>query len=154
MSDADEALPAPPAPRGAYRPAVAAGAFAASAGMTPRRDGALVVRGRVGTDVDLATARAAAALAARNALAAVADACGGLEGIEQVIQLVVYIAAGDDFAAHSQVADGASEALAAHLGERAGAARAAVGVASLPDGAPVEVQLVALRRTPPASDPS
>lgn len=139
-------LPLPPRPMGEYRPAVASGGLVWSAGMTPRRDGALVVTGIVGGDLDLATAREAAGLAALNALSAVADAVGGLERITGLAQLTVYVACGASFTEHSAVADGASDALARALGDVPCAARVAVGVASLPGGAPVEVQLSATYR--------
>lgn len=114
--------------------------------MTPRRDGRLVVTGRVGETVSIDAARDAARLAARNALAAVVEACGGLEKLDCLVQLTVYVACGATFVEHSKVADGASAALSETLGERADVARVAVGVSSLPGGAPVEVQLVALCR--------
>lgn len=114
--------------------------------MTPRRDGALVVTGRVGVEVAIPAAREAAGLAARNALAAIAEAVGGVDRILGLTQLTVYIACRASFTEHSLVADGASAALTDVLGEDAAVARAAVGVASLPGGAPVEVQLVAAYR--------
>lgn len=135
-------LPPSPRPQGEYRPAAAAGGLVFSAGMTPRRDGALVVTGRVGEEVDLGSARAAAALAASNALAAVAEALGGLERVDAVVHVAVFVAAAPGFTEHSAVADGASSALAALCGGRSEPSRVAVGVASLPGGAPVEVQIV------------
>lgn len=123
-------------PQGRYVAAVVHDGIAYSAGMTPRIDGVLVVTGRVGAEVSLDAAREAAALAARNALAAVAD--GG--HVLRCLRMTVYIAAVEGFTEHSRVADAASDALAAVLG-RAELARSAVGVAGLPGGAPVEVEL-------------
>lgn len=140
---AELALPVPPAPRGSYRPAVVHDGLAFSAGMTPRADGELTARGVVGADLTAAQARAAARLAAENALAAVAHAAGGLDRVGRCLKLTVYIACAAGFGEHSAVADGASQALADWLGDRGAAARAAIGVASLPSGAPVEVELVA-----------
>lgn len=136
-------LPDPPRPQGRYAPAVVHGGIAYSAGMTPRVDGELVARGTVGGDVSPDQARELAGLAARNALSAIADAVGGMENIAQVLRLTVYVAAADTFTAHSSVADGASGTLWEWLGERGTAARSAVGVAGLPSGAPVEVELTA-----------
>jgi enamine deaminase RidA (YjgF/YER057c/UK114 family) len=137
------ALPPPPRPQGSYVPAVIVDGVAYSAGMTPRRDGALVVRGTVGADVTLPEAAAAAGLAAGNALAAVAAAAGGLDRVRRCIRLTVYIACSEDFAALSAVADGASAVLASHVGAAGLPARSAVGVRRLPEGAPVEVELTA-----------
>jgi enamine deaminase RidA (YjgF/YER057c/UK114 family) len=127
-------------------PAVVHAGMAYSAGMTPRVNGELIRRGIVGADVSAEHARELAGLAAGNALAAIADAVGGLENIERCVRLSVYIAAAPGFAAHTAIADGASERLHAVLGERGAAARSAIGVASLPSGAPLEVELTAAVR--------
>lgn len=140
---AEPALPAQPVPRGQYVPAVVHAGLAFSAGMTPRVDGELTVRGIVGADLSADQARAAARLATENALAAVANAAGGLDRVDRCLRLTVYIACATGFGGHSAVADGASQALADWLGDRGAAARAAIGVASLPSGSPVEVELVA-----------
>lgn len=138
-------LPAVPVPRGRYAPAVAHAGTVVTAGMTPRRDGVLAWRGTVGADLAPEEAAEAAGLAARNALAAAAHAAGGLAHVTRLVSLTVYVACAEGFTALSAVADGASAALVDALGStgRAAAARAAVGVRALPDGAPVEVQLTA-----------
>jgi enamine deaminase RidA (YjgF/YER057c/UK114 family) len=141
-------MPSPPLPRGHYAPAVVHGGLVFTAGMTPRRDGELASRGTVGADLSAAEGRAAARLAAANALSAAARAAGGLDRIERCLTLTVYIVCVPGFTEHSAVADGASSALAEWLDDRGTAARAAIGVASLPSGAPVEVQLVAAIRAP------
>jgi enamine deaminase RidA (YjgF/YER057c/UK114 family) len=120
-----------------------------SAGMTPRVDGVLVACGRVGSEIPPDHARALARRAAENALAAIAAAAGGIGNVVQCLRMTVYIAATEGFTDHSAVADGASEALGARLGERGAVARSAIGVAGLPGGAPVEVDLIAaVRRAP------
>jgi enamine deaminase RidA (YjgF/YER057c/UK114 family) len=81
-------------------------------------------------------------VAARNALAAVALAAGGIDRLGSLVSLTVYVACSAEFSELSAVADGASQALAELLGGPP-AARCAIGVQSLPRGAPVEVQLVA-----------
>lgn len=136
-------LPPSPAPRGNYRPAVAAAGLIWSAGMTPRVGGELAVAGRLGEDLELEDGRRAAGLAARNAVAAVAELAGGLERIAALVSLTVYVACVPGFEQLSAVADGASDELALLLPSSGAAARAAIGVQSLPGGAPVEVQLVA-----------
>ncbi|MBD3782585.1 MAG: RidA family protein [Micrococcales bacterium] len=136
-------LPPPPGPQGRYVPAIEAGGLVVTAGMTPRVDGVLTVRGTVGRDVSVREARQAAAIAARNALAAATEAAGSA-GLRRLLRLTVYVRATPDFLDHSAVADGASEELAAHLGDAGAVVRSAVGVASLPGGACVEVELTAL----------
>lgn len=136
-------LPAAPRPRGLYVSVQLRGGLAYSAGMTPRRDGRLVVTGRVGAEVSIRRASEAAGLAACNALAAIAAAVGGLEQVLQLLQMTVYLQTTPEFEEHSAVADGASEALAQMLGSRALVARTAVGVLSLPGDAPVEIAVIA-----------
>jgi enamine deaminase RidA (YjgF/YER057c/UK114 family) len=140
---AEPALPTSPVPQGRYAPAVVHDGVAYSAGMTPRADGALVITGRVGAEVGQDDARRAAGLAARNALAAIASAVGGIDNIVRCLRMTVYVAAVSGFTEYSAVADGASAALADLLGDCAEVARAAVGVHGLPGGAPVEVELTA-----------
>ena len=130
-------------PQGAYVPAVVHAGVAYTAGMTPRRGGELVVFGVVGWDLDVAAAREAARIAAGNALTAVVEAVGDLSAIVRCLKMTVFIAAVDGFTAHSAVADGASAVLQERLGARGAVARSAIGVASLPSGAPVEVELLA-----------
>lgn len=136
-------LPTAPRPQGRYLAAVVHAGIAYSAGMTPRADGELIRTGRVGAEVTLDQARELAAVAAANALAAVAAAAGGLDRVARCLRLTVYVAAAPGFAEHSRVADGASALLWDRLGERGTVARSAVGVAGLPSGAPVEVELTA-----------
>jgi enamine deaminase RidA (YjgF/YER057c/UK114 family) len=139
----------PPVPRaqGAYVPAVAerlrpADALITSAGMTPRVDGVRTVTGLVGRDLDVAAASRAAALAARNAVAAVT---GGRPGrVRRWLRMTVYVACADGFTELSAVADGASSALEELTPGIGRPARSAIGVRALPGGAPVEVELTAI----------
>lgn len=141
-----ERLPHPPKPQGRYVPAVVYGGVAYSAGMTPRIDGALPLRGIVGADVSAEQARVLAGRAAANALAAVADAAGGIDNVVRCLQMTVYIAATAGFTEHSAIADGASAVLRTQLQEHGEVARSAIGVSTLPSGAPVEVTLTAAVR--------
>jgi enamine deaminase RidA (YjgF/YER057c/UK114 family) len=130
-----------PAPQGDYVPAVCHNGIVHTAGMTPRVDGVLTCTGRVGEAVEPETARQAAGLAARNALAAVrAVAPDG--AAPRCLKMTVFVACPAEFTALSAVADGASAAVVAALGERGRPARSAIGVSSLPSGAPVEVELI------------
>lgn len=135
-------LPPPPEPQGAYLPAVAHNGLVYTAGMTPREGGVLIAVGRVGAEVDLETARQAAGLSALRALSAAA-ATVGLQRIDRLLRVGVFVACTDEFTQHSVVADGASEALEHVLGDSGRAVRTALGVRALPGGACVEVELIA-----------
>lgn len=135
------APPAAPPPQGDYRPAIVDAGLVMTAGMTPRVDGVLQHAGRVGADIDLETARSAAAVAAGNAYAAAVSALGSADAIRRALRLTVFVNAASGFTQHSAVADGASARLRELLGERGAVVRSAVGVASLPGGACVEVEL-------------
>ncbi len=105
----------------------------------------LVIAGQIGTPgqgaLDAVAARAEAEIAALKVLA-VLDAAvqGDLGRVRKVLRLGIFVAAAPGFTQHSAVADGASDLVVAALGERGRHARAAVGVASLPAGAAVEVE--------------
>jgi len=107
--------------------------------------GLLVIAGQIGTPgrgaLDAQAARAEAEIAALKLLA-VLDAAveGDLSRVRQVLRLGIFVAVAPGFTQHSTVADGASDLVVAALGERGRHARAAVGVASLPAGASVEVE--------------
>lgn len=137
-------LPPPPRPQGHYVPTSRAGDLVMTAGMTPRVDGVLAITGRVGDAVDLEEARRGATIAASNALSAVVEAVGGLEHICGLARMTVYVHAASGFTQHTAVADAATDLLVLHLGEVGRCARSAVGVASLPGDAPVEVELTAV----------
>lgn len=114
-------------------------------------DGALVARGLVGADVDVDDAVQCAEACARNLLSQLERVPGGLDGIERIVKLTVFVAAGPGFDQPHVVANGASELLLGVLGERGRHARSAIGVASLPLGSPVEVEAVVRLVTPGAA---
>jgi len=132
-----------PVPQGRYLPACRHGGLIFTAGMTPRRDGVLTLTGPVRTALPIETYREAVVLACSNALSAASGVLVAGEGIAAILSLTVYVAAESDFTAHSRLADFASQHLQEALGERGIGARAAVGVATLPGNAPVEVQIIA-----------
>lgn len=132
-----------PLPQGLYRPAARHGTLIFTAGMTPRLDGVLKYVGPVTADANPLDWRDAVVLACRNALSAAQGQLAAGERLSGVLSLTVYIAAEAGFAAHSQLADFASEFLQSELGAAGIGSRAAVGVATLPGNAPVEIQLIA-----------
>lgn len=138
-------LPVPPRAQGRYQPACATEALVMTAGMTPRVEGVLQHVGRVGGEVSIEAAREAAAIAASNAVSAVAELLGSMDRIDRALRMTVYVNAVPGFSEHSTVADGASERLFELLGDRGAVVRSAVGVSSLPGGACVEVELTCSR---------
>ncbi len=100
-------------------------------------------RGRVPEEVSPEEAREAARQAAVNALAVLREALGSLNRVERIVRLTGYVYAHPEFRDHPRVMDGASDFLGEVFGDRGRHSRVTVGVASLPLGAPVELELVA-----------
>lgn len=132
-----------PIPQGKYKPAVRYGNFIFTSGMTPRRDGVLILAGKIKADEPLETYREAIRQAAANALTAARNCLNEGEEIVQILSLTVYVNAEPDYLTHAKVGDVVSEYLFEELGDRGIGARAAIGLATLPGDAPVEVQFVA-----------
>jgi enamine deaminase RidA (YjgF/YER057c/UK114 family) len=136
------ALPPVVTPLAAYVPAVRSGSLIFTAGQLPMVDGQLVSAGKVGAEVGAAEAAALARTCALNALAAAADAAGGLSLIKRIVKLTGYVASAPDFTGQPQVVNGASELLLEIFGDAGRHARSAVGMAVLPLNAPVEIELI------------
>lgn len=131
-----------PVPQGKYVPATRFGNLIYTAGMTSRKNGVLLLSGKVKADEPLDTYKDAVYQAASNALIAAQNKLNEGEKISQVLQLMVYVNAEEGFNVHSKLADFATDYLCDELGIAGVAARAALGVASLPGNAPVEIQLI------------
>jgi enamine deaminase RidA (YjgF/YER057c/UK114 family) len=131
---------------GLYVPATRAGDLVFSSGAVPIRDGQVTHRGRVGAEVSLEEAQAAARIAVVNALASVRAEVGSLKRVMRVIKLTGYVAGAPGFSDQPAVMNAASQLLIDAFGEAGQSARTAVGVAELPLGVPVEVDLVVLLR--------
>jgi enamine deaminase RidA (YjgF/YER057c/UK114 family) len=134
------ALPRPATPLANYVPAVLAGGLLTVSGQLPLVEGRLVATGIVGADLGVADAIEAARACFVNVLAQVEAVLGDLERVAQVVRLGGFVAAGPDFTRHAEVMNGASDLAVAVFGERGRHARSTVGVASLPLGAPVEIE--------------
>jgi enamine deaminase RidA (YjgF/YER057c/UK114 family) len=130
-----------PRAQGAYATVVVHGGLAMTAGMTPRVAGQLWRRGVVGDTVTVEDAQECMRIATGNGLDVLADRLGGLDAIEACLRMTVYLACAPDFVDHSRLADAGSAVLRERLGDRGTPVRSAVGVATLPGGAPVEVEL-------------
>jgi enamine deaminase RidA (YjgF/YER057c/UK114 family) len=133
-------LPPVAAPVASYVPAVRSGQLVFTSGQLPFVDGGLRRTGKVGGSVDPEDAAADAKLCALNALAAVDDLVG-LDQVARVVRVVGYVASAEGFSGQPRVVNGASELLGKVFGEAGRHARSAVGVAELPLGAPVEIEL-------------
>lgn len=134
-------LPTVAAPVAAYVPAVRTGNQVWTSGQLPFVDGQLAATGKVGDDVTPEEATRLARTAALNALAAV-DALVGIDNVTRVLKVVGYVASSEGFTGQPAVVNGASNLMGEIFGEAGAHARAAVGVAELPLGAPVEVELI------------
>lgn len=134
-------LPAVPAPAGAYIPARRTGALVFTAGQVPLVDGKPAALGKVGAEVDADEAYRLARICALNALAAV-DALVGIDAVAGVVKVVGFVASAPGFTGQPAVVNGASDLLGEVFGDAGRHARSAVGVAELPLGVPVEVELV------------
>ncbi|HET6908271.1 MAG TPA: RidA family protein [Mycobacteriales bacterium] len=135
-------LPPVVAPVAAYVPAVRSGNLVWTSGQVPMVDGKLAVTGKVGQEVDPATAKELARTCALNALAAIDAVAGGLDNVERVVKVVGFVASAVGFFGQPGVINGASELLGEVFGDVGKHARSAVGVAVLPLDAPVEVEVV------------
>jgi enamine deaminase RidA (YjgF/YER057c/UK114 family) len=135
-------LPAPPEPFGTYVEAVQTGNLLFLSGMLATSGHMATVVGVVGKDLDVKAGRAAAYTAALNVLALTKKQLGSLNRVSHVVRLGVYVAATPEFTEHPKVADAASELLRDVFGEETISSRLVFGVASLPLGSPVELEVI------------
>ncbi len=136
-------LPPAAAPVASYIPVVVSGPFAFVSGQVPLAEGAPLATGKVGAELDLEAAADAARQCALQVLAALRAELGSLDRVRRIVKVTVFVASAPGFTEQPKVANGASDLLAEVFGEAGRHARAAVGVAELPLGAPVEVELIA-----------
>jgi enamine deaminase RidA (YjgF/YER057c/UK114 family) len=134
-------LPPVATPAGVYLPAVCSGSLVFTAGQLPLVDGVLRATGKLGAEIDTERGQQLARTCVLNALAAV-DGLVGLDAVVRVVKVVGFVASAPGFTAQPAVLNGASELLGEVFGEAGAHARSAVGVAELPLGAPVEVELI------------
>jgi enamine deaminase RidA (YjgF/YER057c/UK114 family) len=135
-------LPPAPKPVAAYIPAVRTGNLVFVSGQGPVRDGKLAYRGKVGAEVSVEEAQDAARITCLNGLAVLKAEIGDLAHLTRVVRLGVFVASAPGFTDQPQVANGASELLVDVFGDAGKHARAAVGMAELPMGMPVEIEFV------------
>jgi enamine deaminase RidA (YjgF/YER057c/UK114 family) len=135
-------LPPPPEPFGTYVEAVRTGNLLFLSGMLPTAGHRAEFIGRVGAELDVATGRKAARLAALNVLAVARQHLGSLDKVWRVVRLGVLVATSGDVRDQPKVADAASELLQDVFGKQKSPCRLVYGVASLPLGTPVELEVI------------
>jgi enamine deaminase RidA (YjgF/YER057c/UK114 family) len=135
-------LPAPPEPFGIYAEAVQTGNLLFLTGMLPTVGREAKFTGRIGAELDAETGRKAAYVAAINALSIVRQHLGSLDKVTRIVRLGVAVATSGDVRDQPRVADGASELLQDVFGKDKNPSRLVYGVASLPLGVPVELELI------------
>lgn len=134
-------LPDTPAPVGAYVPARIHGGLVFVTGQLAFRDGAILHPGVLGAEVSVEQGRDAARTCALNAIAAAAQAAGGVDHLGSVLQITGFLATTSTFTGHSEVLNGASEVLVDVFGAEGKHTRSNVGAVSLPLRSPVELQV-------------
>jgi enamine deaminase RidA (YjgF/YER057c/UK114 family) len=136
------ALPSPPEPFGAYVEAVQTGKLLFLSGMLPTEGRQARFVGRVGAELDTEQGRKAAHLAALNVLAVARRHLGSLDNVTRVVRLGVSVATSGDVRDQPKIADAASELLQTVFGKDKSPCRLVYGVASLPLGTPVELEVI------------
>ncbi len=142
LHDYNIELPPIPTPLGAYVEVVQSGNLLFLSGMLPVAGGKPAYLGRLGAELTIEDGRKAAAIACLNVLAAARHHLGSLDKVSRVVRLGVSIATDGAFREHPQVADAASEILVQVFGEEKISTRIVLGVASLPLGMPVELEVI------------
>jgi enamine deaminase RidA (YjgF/YER057c/UK114 family) len=142
LSDLEIDLPHPPAPLGAYVEAVQTGSLVFLSGTLPLEGGIPKFIGRIGGELSVEDGRRATRLATLNALAAAREHLGSLDRVTRVVRLTVSLVTTNEFHQHPRVADAASELLATVFGADKTSTRMVYGVASLPVGVCVVVELI------------
>jgi enamine deaminase RidA (YjgF/YER057c/UK114 family) len=141
LQDLGIVLPKAPHPLGAYVEAVQSGNLLFLSGTLPIKDGKPQYIGRLGKELDADAGRDALRTATLNALSAAKEHLGSLDRVSKVIRVGVYLATYGDFYNQPIVADAASELLRDVFGEGKTSVRSVIGVASLPLGVPVILEV-------------
>jgi len=135
-------LPETPKPVAAYVPGLMVGDMVYTSGQLPLAKGELQFYGKLGDELTVEQGAEAARLCAINCLAVVRGLAGSLDRVEQIVKVTGYVASAPGFTAQPQVLNGASEFIQQVFGEAGRHTRSAVGVAELPLGAPVEIEMI------------
>jgi enamine deaminase RidA (YjgF/YER057c/UK114 family) len=141
LQDLGIVLPNAPHPLGAYVEAVQSGSLLFLSGMLPIKNGKLQYVGRLGKELDVSTGRDALGTATLNALSAAKEYLDSLDRVTRIVRVGVFLATSGDFYNQPIVADAASELLRDVFGEDKMSVRSVLGVATLPLGAPVMLEV-------------
>jgi len=141
LADLGLRLHGPHPPHDPLDAVVVHGGTARTSGQLPRIDGELTCIGTLGDTVDVEEGSRAAAVCALNALSVLEVALGSLDRVERVLSVTGYVASAPDFHSQPAVVDGASDVLFQVFGEAGRHTRSAVGVAALPRGGAVEIEV-------------
>jgi enamine deaminase RidA (YjgF/YER057c/UK114 family) len=139
-------LPEPAAPSFDYVPVTLHRGVAYVAGQLPKVGGDVLVRGKAGAEVDVATARGEARICVLQGLACLKAALGSLDRIERMLKVTGFVASAPGFNEQPKILDAASGLLGEIFGEAGRHARSAIGVAELPRNAVVEIEFTAAFR--------
>lgn len=142
LSSLGLSIPEASAPAANYVPHVTIGDLLYTSGQLPLKDGTLTATGLLGREVSVEEGQNAAKFCAINILAQAKAALGDLQRIDQIVKITVFVASTPDFTEQHLVANGASNLLVDVLGDAGRHARSAVGTASLPLNAAVEVEAI------------
>ena len=135
-------IPAAPKTLASYIPAIRTDDLVFTAGQLPMKDGRLAYKGKLGKELTEEDGKKAAQVCALNCLSVIKGEIGNLDNISNVIKLTVFVSSAEGFINHPQVANGASDLIKEIFGENGKHVRSAVGVAELPLGAPVEIEMI------------
>ena len=135
-------IPEPPKPAGHFVPTVQTGNLLFVSGQISAISDQIFIKGKLGRDLSIEQGQEAARLALHNVLAVIRMSVGTLDRIKRIIKLNGWVASAEGFNGQPQVVDGASMLLEEIFGEAGKHARAAIGVAELPLGASVELELI------------
>ena len=135
-------LPIPPQPIATYVPFSQVGNLLFLSGIVPSRDGQIMFHGKLGREITKEEGYEAAKLTLLNALANIRLALGSLDRVKRIVKMTGYVASQEGFVEQPFVINGASDLLVEIFGETGRHARVAVGVAELPLGVPVELELI------------
>ena len=136
-------IPRIPKPKFSYVPGVITGNIIYVSGQTPTKEGKLVYRGKLGRELKIEEGYEAARLAAINCVAELKLILGDLDRVKRIVNVGGYVASDEGFAKQPAVVNGASDLIVEIWGEDGKHSRKAIGVYDLPDGAPVEIDLIA-----------
>jgi enamine deaminase RidA (YjgF/YER057c/UK114 family) len=135
-------LPSPPKPLANYVPAVRAGNLLFVSGHGPYNDGKTMVSGKLGKELTIEEGYKTARNVALNCLASIQATLGDLNKVKRVVKLLGMVNCTEDFKDQPKVINGASDLLVEVFGDAGRHARSAVGMQSLPNGIPVEIEMV------------